>query len=252
MTATRRAIDELVARFGLDDRAADRLEALHRLIATDPTAPTTVRDELGVLEDHLADSLVALDVAELRQATRVADLGSGAGFPGLPLAIALPDTAFFLVESNRRKCRFIESAIAASGAGNATAVNARAEAWLDGLGTLDVVTARALAPLAVVAEYAAPVLRLGGVLIAWRGRRDSEAERAAARAAQELGLEVRDPLPVWPYAGAEHRHLHVMAKVRETPERFPRRPGTAAKRPLGAGSPQRPTDADPASDRKRR
>ena len=95
--------------------------------------------------------------------------------------------------------------------------------------------ARALAPLAVVAEYAAPLLRIGGALVAWRGRRDAGEEVSGANAAGELGLEARAPIAVTPYPGALHRHLHVMVKVAETPAQFPRRAGMARKRPLGAG-----------------
>jgi 16S rRNA (guanine527-N7)-methyltransferase len=98
------------------------------------------------------------------------------------------------------------------------------------------VTARALAPLAVLAEYAAPLLREGGVLVAWKGRRDAQEERDAAAAAEELGLAVEEIRPVRPYPEAEHRHLHLLRKVAPTPDRFPRRPGIARKRPLGAGT----------------
>jgi 16S rRNA (guanine527-N7)-methyltransferase len=101
------------------------------------------------------------------------------------------------------------------------------------LGRCDLVTARALASLPVVAEYAAPLLRLGGTLIVWRGRRDPADEAAGARAAALLGLESLPPVQVQPYSGAVNRHLHPMLKVAATPARFPRRPGIARKRPLG-------------------
>ena len=223
----------LADRFRLDPATVARLEALANLIITEPLAPTTVRDPRGVVRDHLADSLVALELQELRSAHEVADLGSGAGIPGLPLAIALPQARFHLVESNGRKCRFIAQAIEAAGVTNAAVVQSRAEAWSDGRERLDLVTARAIGPLAVVAEYAAPLLRVGGTLVAWRGRRDLEAEAEAGRAAEVLGLEPLAPIQVRPFPEAEHRHLHLLSKVRETPARFPRRPGLAAKRPLG-------------------
>jgi 16S rRNA (guanine527-N7)-methyltransferase len=73
------------------------------------------------------------------------------------------------------------------------------------------------------------------MLVAWRGRRDPVEEMMGASAAAELGLEPLDPVPVFPYAGALHRHLHVMVKVAPTPGRFPRRPGVARKHPLGRG-----------------
>jgi len=86
----------------------------------------------------------------------------------------------------------------------------------------------------VVVEYAAPLLRVGGTLVAWRGRRDPVAESNAALAARELGLAAAGILPVKPYPAAESRNLHLMSKVTETPRGFPRRPGVALKRPLGA------------------
>jgi 16S rRNA (guanine527-N7)-methyltransferase len=195
-----------------------------------------VTERAGILRDHLADSLVALELAEVRAATAVADLGSGAGFPGLPLAIALPAARVSCVESNGRKCAFIARAAEACGAANASAVHARAEEWAEGLGACDLITARALAPLAVIAEYAAPLLSLGGWLVAWRGRRDLEDEASGARAAAQLGLEPRPIIQVKPYPGALHRHLHLLRKVSATPDRFPRRPGMARKRPLGGAS----------------
>jgi 16S rRNA (guanine527-N7)-methyltransferase len=226
-------IGRLCARYGLSEQAGGQLQVLLDYVSGEPDAPTSVTDPAGVLRDHFADSLVALELPSVQGATAIADLGSGAGFPGLPLAIALPTTRVHLVESNRRKCAFMARAAEVSGVGNAAIVNGRAEEWTEGIGTCDLVTARALAPLAVVAEYAAPLLRLGGTMVAWRGRRDPADEETGRRAAAELGLEPGAPIHVEPYPGALHRHLHTMVKVAETPARFPRRPGMARKRPLG-------------------
>ena len=87
--------------------------------------------------------------------------------------------------------------------------------------------------LAVLVEYAAPLLREGGVLVAWKGARDASEEGAGAAAAAEVGMAVKEVLPVQPYPASENRHLHVFRKVAPTPERFPRRAGMAKKRPLG-------------------
>jgi 16S rRNA (guanine527-N7)-methyltransferase len=231
--SVRREIAGLVGRHGLANEMGDQLRTLLTALVNDPFAPTTVTAPARVVEDHLADSLVALELPEVRSAVAIADLGAGAGLPGLPLAIALPDASVALVESSRRKCEFIERAALACGLHNVEVVNARAEDWPAGLGRFDVVTARALAPLDVVVEYAAPLLRRGGRLVAWRGRRDPDAEAAARRAAGAVGMEVGSVHEALPYAGALNRHLHLMSKVMETPLQFPRRPGMAAKRPLG-------------------
>jgi 16S rRNA (guanine527-N7)-methyltransferase len=231
---SRADIAGLAERFALDATMARQLEALLELTIEDPLAPTAIRGRRHALDDHLADSLVALELDAVRAAGTVADLGSGAGLPGLPLAIALPRAEVYLVEGSARKAEFAARAIRTCGVGNAHSVHARAEEWGEGVGRCDVVTARALAPLPVVAEYAAPLLRLGGLLVAWRGRRDTGEEAAAGRAAAELGLDVGAVRPVKPYPEARHRHLHLFSKVVDTPPAYPRRPGMARKRPLGA------------------
>jgi 16S rRNA (guanine527-N7)-methyltransferase len=230
----------LVERYRLPAAAGGQLRALLRLLTEDSAAPTAVHDPARAIDDHFADSLVALDLDPVRSASTIADLGAGAGLPGLPLAIALPGTNVSLVESSARKCEFLERAVFECRLHNTDVVNARAEAWPEGLGRFDLVTARALAPLDVVVEYAAPLLRLGGALVAWRGQREPDAEAAAARAAAEIGLEPAGIRTVRPYPEARHRHLHLMSKVMETPAGYPRRPGIATKRPLGAQ--RRPSD----------
>lgn len=228
------ALGALAERFGLCGAVTAQMRELHRLLVDDPLAPTAVRDPRKVIDDHLADSLVALELEPVRAARSLADLGSGAGLPGLPLAIALPGVQVTLVESAARKCAFLERAIERCGVANARVVHARAETWPEGLDSVDVVTARALAPLAIVVEYAAPLLVLGGTLVAWRGRRDPGAEATAAQAAAELGMKPGPIVPVNPYPTAQNRYLHLMSKVTPTPSGFPRRPGMAVKRPLGA------------------
>ena len=238
------SLDELAARYDLPNRAVDRLRNLGAMLADDPLAPTTIREPARIRDDHLADALVALELPPVRAATRIADLGAGAGIPGLPLAVALPDAAVWLVDSASRKCQFIERAIERLGLKNAHVIRARAESWADGRDRVDLVTARALAPLDVVAEYAAPLLEVGGTLVVWRGKREPQAERAGEIAANKLGLVAAEPVRVWPYPAAAHRYLHPMSKVLATPPGFPRRPGMARKHPLGAVA--------AASDRARR
>lgn len=233
MTVVRR-LEQLAAQYALGPRALDALDRLLALLAADPAAPTGVRDRAVAIDAHVADALVALDLAPVRAARRAADLGAGAGLPGLVLAAALPEAAVALVESNRRKCDFIARAAAEMKLENVAVVAERAESWAAGLGVHDLVTARALAPLPVLVEYAAPLLARGGALVAWKGRRDDREEADGAAAAEATGLELAEVLPVHPWNGAERLHLHLYVKVGPTPNRFPRRPGIARKRPLRA------------------
>ena len=118
---------------------------------------------------HVADSLTGLLVPAVRDADSIADLGSGAGFPGLVLAVALPAATVTLVESVGRKAAFLADAAARWSSQTSSSSPARAEEWADGRDTQAVVTARALAPLTALVEYAAPLLRHAGVLVAWKG-----------------------------------------------------------------------------------
>jgi 16S rRNA (guanine527-N7)-methyltransferase len=242
LRAADRAIAALAERYGLPPQAPSQLATLLARLVEDPLAPTSVRGVDAVVRDHLADSLSGLELEAVRSAGVIADIGSGAGLPGLVLAIALPGSRVSLVEANGRKSAFIAEAAAACGVANVDVIQARAEAWPEGIERFELVTARALARLDVVAEYAAPLLRIGGSLVAWRGRRDAADERAGALAAAELGLEQGEILAVTPYPGAQYRHLHVLRKIAATAPNFPRRPGVATKRPLG-GAPA-PSDRD--------
>jgi 16S rRNA (guanine527-N7)-methyltransferase len=225
-----------VERFGLAPEATAAIERLLSLLERDPQAPTTVRARAEALDVHVSDSLSGLELGAVRSARRVADLGAGAGFPGLVLAAALPATHVALVESAGRKCAWLGRAIEAMGLANVSIVNARAEDWPAGIGAHDLVTARALAPLNVLVEYAAPLLQEGGALVAWKGRRGRAEEADGEAAARRLGLELRDVARVHPFPDARDRHLYLYLKVRPTPNGYPRRPGMARKRPLTAST----------------
>lgn len=223
-------LDELGSRYGV---ALDALAPILELQATDPTASTTVRDPAEAVDRHVADSLVALELDAVRAARRIADLGAGAGWPGLALAAALPQAHVALVESAVRHTRYLERAVAAGGLTNVEVVHARAEEWRAGIGGHDVICARALASLPVLCEYAAPLLMETGVLVAWKGAVPEGEARAGTAAAAIVGLEPVEVRAVEPYPEADRRTLHVFRKVAPTPDRFPRRPGIAVKRPLG-------------------
>jgi 16S rRNA (guanine527-N7)-methyltransferase len=232
--AVRSRLGELAATHGLPEGAAERLGALLLALAAEPDPHTTIAEPERAVDAHVADSLAALEVPAVRSARVVADLGAGAGFPGLPLAIALSEAQVSLVEAASRKVAVVDRLAAAAGIGNARAVHARAEAWPEGLGAHDLVTARALAPLPVIAEYAAPLLAPSGTLVAWKGRVDAAEREAGRAAADELGLEETGVVEIPPFPRASDHTLYLYLKVGSTPNRYPRRPGVARKKPLGA------------------
>jgi 16S rRNA (guanine527-N7)-methyltransferase len=225
---------ELAERYGLPDGASVRLATLLELVADEPSAITTIREPARGVDVHVADSLVALDLPEVRAATAIADLGSGGGFPGLALAVALPEARVALVESVGRKCSFLNAAVDRLGLPNVVVVHARVEGWAAGLDAHDLVTARAVAPLAVLVEYAAPLLRMGGTLVAWKGRRAGPEEADGGAAVAALGMSGLTVRRVAPFSRATNRHLYLSSKVSVTPSGYPRRAGMARKRPIRA------------------
>jgi 16S rRNA (guanine527-N7)-methyltransferase len=216
----------------LDPAAAAGLIALLDRIALEPQNLTAIEGLDEGIERHLLDSLVGLTLPEIATAEAAVDIGSGAGFPGIALAIARPDLAVTLVESERRKADWLARASAA--VPNLRVVADRSE-HLAGTERerFPLATMRALGPLPVCLELAAPLVAVGGAVVVWRGDDDDPAlERAGGEAARELGLEPGEPVQVTPFPGARRR-LHAFRKTAPTPRRYPRRAGRAAKRPLG-------------------
>lgn len=218
----------------LDPAGRDALGRILELLATERASVSSVVDDRA-WKVHVADSLTGLDVPELRTAERIADVGAGAGFPGLALAVALPNAQVDLIESIGRKCDFMRRAIAAAETPNATVLKTRSEDLAADAGReyYDVVTARAVGRLSTLAELASPLLKPNGVLVAWKGKRDPDEERQLENATEQLAMRPESILDVGDRAGSQHRHLHVIRKQGPTPPDLPRRAGMAKKRPRG-------------------
>lgn len=228
-----RRIDELVAKYELPSTAVDRLRRFVDLLA-DPAAATSVHAIREVVDIHIADALSAFDVSTINwhETAEICDLGSGAGVPGLVIAIALPSSRIWLLESSQRKCEQLARYVAELGLGTVEVVCARAEQWVEGLGLCNVICARAVGSLGVLCEYAAPLLQLGGSLISWKGLVTEREIMDGNAAAEVLGLKSEGALAVVPYDRSRQRSIHIFRKMTPTPPEFPRRPGMAAKRPL--------------------
>ncbi len=223
----------LIAEYSLPEGVFEPLTSILQSLAGEH-APTAVKDPGEGVDVHIADSLSGLSTVQAGQHDVIADIGSGCGVPALILAVALPEAEVIAVESQRRKCDFVDEAAAAAGINNCRSAWARAEEWEDGFGVCDVVTARALADLPVVLEYAAPLLKPGGRVIAWKGKLEDDELARGRVAAEALALSPPQLFEVEPWSGGGVRKIAVSARAGELPPGFPRRPGMATKRPLGS------------------
>lgn len=184
---------------------------------------------------HFLDSFTCLRVGVWPQGGQALDLGTGAGFPGVPLAILRPDLHWTLADSLNKRLEFLRIAIGELGLKNVTCVHARAEE----LGRqkeyrerCDVVVARAVARLPVLLEYCLPLVRLRGGFLAMKGREAAEEIDAARQAAKTLGAEEPQVTTLELPLGAGMRTLVWYHKVKTTPKAYPRRAGVPAKTPL--------------------
>lgn len=182
---------------------------------------------------HFLDSLWCAGVAGFPAGAKVLDLGSGAGLPGIPLKICFPEASVYLLESQKKKCLFLEAAVEKLGLKGCFVVNRRAEIYArdEKRGFFDVVVSRAVASLAVLLELALPLLSEGGRMVALKGRDIEEEVRDAEHACEVLGGRLVEVVP-YSVAGADRRHAVAYEKVGATPEEYPRRPGMPQKRPL--------------------
>lgn len=240
--AARRELDRLLEtdaralRAGLPHGFSEAAEHyVHLLLdANTRTNLTRIVEPASVARLHLLDAISALPLIDELAAARALDLGSGGGVPGIVLALARPDMSWTLVDSVRKKTDALRSFVDRLGLPNVVVIAERAEILgrdPSHRGRYDLVTARACASLPVLAEYALPLLGRGGWALAWKGPIADEELRAGRDAAAELGgrLEVR-PCGIGALGG--HRFA-VFARLASTPDRYPRRPGEPARRPLG-------------------
>jgi 16S rRNA (guanine527-N7)-methyltransferase len=218
------------------DELGDRLLPLLDLIDASPVSLTSVRDRGDSIDRHLRDSLSGLAIPAVTEAERVVDIGSGAGFPGLPLAMALPETEFTLIDSVARKADFIGTAATELGLGNVTTLPVRSEelAAESGREAFDCVIARAVAPLSALAELASPLLVEGGHLVAWKGEREVEEEETLKKVGPGIAMELTEVVGTVPFPESRTRNLYLVSKTAPTPKNLPRRAGMARKRPLSA------------------
>jgi 16S rRNA (guanine527-N7)-methyltransferase len=221
-----------------DDRTEARLRQLestyHEAIERGFLGP---HEGARLRERHIDDALGIATIRPPLPGEQWVDLGSGAGLPGLPLAVTFPATLFTLVDAHRRRVDWVTSVVARLHIQNVSVVHARLEDFGRGVGRerFDVATARALGPLPVVAELGVPVLRTGGMLLVPRGAPSDEELGQLTRACEMLGAEVREVVHNPSSPIDQVGSVVIMAKIAATSPRFPRRSGVPARSPLGGG-----------------
>ena len=234
VTALRHGLDGLGVELRVEARAAIDGHARLLLAWTGAINLTAIREPGGVALGHVVDSLSALPTLRKHGVDRFLDLGSGGGYPGLPLAVALPARRALLVEPIGKKARFLDTVVEAIGLrGIAEAATVRAETLAGDprhRGRWPAVTARAVGSLADLVELAFPLLAPGGILVAWK-RGDLAAELAAAhRAVDALGGGSLEIVPV-DVSGLDGHRLVIGTVTGRVPAAFPRDPGARKRRP---------------------
>lgn len=196
---------------------------------------TAIRDVAGIRTKHFLDSFSCVLAWKANPPANLIDVGTGAGFPGIPLKIIYPNTKVTLVESVSKKAMFCQHIVSLLGLENVEVVNARAE----DLGQMrehregyDWGIARAVANMRVLSEYLLPLVQVGGTMLAQKGESGPAEVHSAERAIKLLGGEVRQLLPVTLPGVVEERNLVVVYKIATTPPGYPRKPGIPAKKPL--------------------
>jgi 16S rRNA (guanine527-N7)-methyltransferase len=207
-------VEALATRYELSEASADALQGLVRLVdwgepnfVPKSTSASRRRERRrpadaakNIVSSTIAESLYGLELEPVREARRIADIGSGAGFPGLVLAIALPRTRVTLIEKAPEKCAFLRRAIAELELENVEVAEGDAKDWSDGVGECDVVTSRKVGRLSTMVEWSAPLLAPSGVVVLWPGRSNfDDADKAAADsadAAEAVGLRLEQVRPM--------------------------------------------------------
>ena len=198
---------------------------------------TAITEEKDVYEKHFLDSLMIcriLPPSQWSEGTSIIDVGTGAGFPGLPIAICFPQAQVTLMDSLGKRIRFLEDTAANLGLANVRAIHARAEELARNSGhreQYDLCVSRAVANLSTLSEYCLPLVTVGGVFLAMKAHSEEE-ETEAGKAIALLGgtIEKTDTFKL-PGTDME-RTIIVVRKIRPTPARFPRKAGTPSKTPI--------------------
>jgi 16S rRNA (guanine527-N7)-methyltransferase len=237
---------------GLSPEAIRKLGRFGDLLLGSPVNVTSVREEQSVERYHFLDCLSLLEVECFREAGQIVDVGSGGGLPAVVLALALPGAKVVALESVGKKCTFVANVAHDLELPNLVVECGRAEDLGRGAGreSFDVVVARAVAIMPVLAELCLPLVRVGGSFVAMKGNMSNQERMEGDQAVAILGGRSAIVKPVVPYAGAENLNLVIVHKQQRTHPAYPRRVGVPSRRPLGGISAERASEAQPTGKKR--